>query len=335
MQNLLKTVHPIFIIVILFILLLLISIMNIGLGAVPISPSSVILALFGLGSDNESYIILHYRMPRIVLALFVGGGLAIAGAIAQTVLQNPLAAPDTLGISGGASVGAVSLFLLFPSLNIAYTGMAAFIGGLLAALAVYVIAYKNGLDLTRLALVGVSISAFCSAAVQLSLLAIKTNVQSSLLWLNGSLFGRTWEQVLFILPWVIVIVLFVLFLSKSLDLLLLGEQTAVGLGLRVEWMKILLLLSAVLLTGASIAAAGMIGFVGLISPHIARQLVGSKHIYSIPTSLLIGALMVLIADSLGRGLFPPIEIPAGLITSIIGAPYFLFLMWRHSKTRKA
>ncbi|WP_445489045.1 FecCD family ABC transporter permease [Niallia sp. 03133] len=331
MQISIKTIQPVVVIIILSILLFLIAVANIGLGAVPISPRSVLQAFFGMGNENESYIIFHYRMPRIILALFVGGALAIAGAISQSVLHNPLAAPDTLGISGGASVGAVSLFLLFPNLNIAFTGMAAFAGGIIAAFAVYFIAYKNGLDLTRLALVGVSISAFCSAAVQLSLLAIETNVQSSLLWLNGSLFGRTWDQVLFIMPWVITLTLVVLFLSRSLDLFLLGEQTAVGLGLKIEKVKILLLLCAVLLTGASIATAGMLGFIGLISPHIARKLVGSKHIYIIPTSLLIGALLVLIADSIGRGLFPPIEIPAGLITSIIGAPYFLFLMWRHSK----
>ncbi|MFT8321975.1 MAG: iron ABC transporter permease [Bacillus sp. (in: firmicutes)] len=331
MQNLLKTLHPIVIIAFLSILLLMIAVVNIGLGAVPISPASVLHAFLGIGNDNESYIIFHYRMPRIVLALFVGGALAIAGAIAQSVLHNPLAAPDTLGISGGASIGAVSLFLLFPNLNIAYTGIAAFAGGTIAAFAVYIISYKNGLDLTRLALVGVSISAFCSAAVQLSLLSIESNVQSSLLWLNGSLFGRTWEQVLFIMPWVIILGLFVFFLSRSLDLLLLGDQTAVGLGLRIERLKVLLLLSAVLLTGASTAAAGMVGFVGLIGPHIARQLVGSRHLYTIPTSFLIGAFILLIADSIGRGVLPPIEIPAGLITSMIGAPYFLYLMWRHSK----
>ncbi|MGG3575038.1 iron ABC transporter permease [Bacillus gobiensis] len=315
----------------LFICLLIFSIINIGIGAVPISPMSVVKAIVGIGNHNEAYIILYYRLPRIVLAILVGGSLAVAGLIAQSVLQNPLAAPDTLGISGGASVAAVFCSLMLPQLPSVFIGLSAFIGGTIAALFVYFIAYDSGTEPIRLALVGIAVSAFCGSGVQLFLTQADTNVQTALLWLNGSLFGRTWENVIQLLPWAILCLIFAGLSGKILNSLQLGQDVAASLGIKVEWIRFVLLGISVLLTGSSVAAAGMIGFVGLISPHISRQLVGADHRYLLPVSILTGALILLIADSIGRGIMPPIEFPAGLITAVIGAPYFIYLLWRESR----
>jgi len=326
--------HPLFIMMGLCVVLLTLAVINIGLGAVPIPPLRVISSLIGLGEYNETYIIVFYRLPRIVLALLVGGCLAVAGVIAQSILRNPLAAPDTLGITGGASIGAIGFSLLFPAASPSLTGIAAFIGGTIAAAAVYLLTYqRTGTEPARLALVGVSVSAFCGSCVELFILKMNTNLQTSLLWLNGSLFGRTWQSVIDLLPWAVILITVTLFLAKTLDIFILGKESAIGLGIKTETATAILMGLSVLLTGASVAAAGMIGFVGLISPHIARKLVGTVHHYLIPTTTLIGAIMLLFADCIGRGIIPPIEIPAGIVTALIGAPYFLFLLWKQSSKK--
>ncbi|WP_141430574.1 iron ABC transporter permease [Bacillus sp. 03113] len=319
---------------VLCILVFLCAIINIGIGAVPISPIAILKTFFGLGDENTTYIVMNYRMPRILLAIFIGACLAISGVITQSVLHNPLAAPDTLGISGGAGIAAVFVTIIWQDSPPGAVGIAAFIGGAASALIVYFIAYRNGIDRIRLALVGVAVTSFCQAFIELIMIKANTNVNAAILWLNGSLWGRTWEQVIQILPWVVLFFPFVWLMSKALDILQLGDSVATGLGLKVELVRFFLLASAVLLAGASVAAAGMIGFVGLISPHIARSLVGAEHQLFIPVSALIGALLLLVADSIGRGLIPPTEIPTGLVITAVGAPYFLYLMWKESKNKK-
>lgn len=316
------------------IILLLLIIVNVGLGAVEISPWRVIQALLGFGDADERYIILHYRMPRIVLGIMVGASLAVSGTIVQSVLNNPLAAPETIGISGGASVAAIGATILVPSLSYQWMGLSAFAGGLLAAAFVYLISYRKGTDPLRLALVGVAVSGFCGAGVQIALLQLGTNVQTALLWLNGSLYSRTWEHVLFIIPIAVPLLLIVWYLSKNLDIFQLGQVPAAGLGIAVERMRITLLGTAVLLAASSVTVAGLVSFIGLIAPHMARKLFGLQHQYLIPSSALLGACILVAADGIGRGLLPPIEIPAGIVTTFIGAPYFLYLLWKQARVQK-
>lgn len=306
---------------------------SIQVGAVRISWQDIGKAFTHRGDPDLTYIILYYRLPRIVLAIFVGSGLAVSGLIAQAILRNPLAAPDTLGISAGAALGAVCTVLLLPTdlQSTWLTSLTAFVGGAIGALSVYLLSYRNGVDPVRLALVGIAVSACGSTLVQLLITQSSANTNTVLLWLNGSLWGRNWEQVVQLAPIIIVIVPIVWILAKSLDIFGLSEESSKGLGLRIEWMRAILLLLTVVLASGSVAVVGMVGFVGLVSPHIARRLVSGGHRYFVPVAALVGAIMMLLADVIGRVLAPPLEFPVGLVTSVIGAPYFLFLLWREYK----
>ncbi|MGD6816345.1 FecCD family ABC transporter permease [Metabacillus sp. 113a] len=326
--------HPKLIFITLAAALLFMGIINIGIGDIYISPIEIMNLLIGQGDADYRYIVFDYRAPRIVLAILIGGSLAVAGVIMQTILNNTLAAPDTLGVSGGAAAAALISVSLFPSISIFSISFIAFIGGALATFIVYTLAYKDGADPVRLALVGVSVSALCGSGVELALLKMDTSAQTSLLWLNGSLFGRSWDQVFVAAPVTIAVILILLLFIRALDSLMLGGQIAAGLGVSVEKMKILLLGLSTLLTGASVAAVGMISFLGLISPHITRKLVGSQHRYLLPTAALVGAFLLLFADTIGRTVIRPLEIPAGIVTSLLGAPYFLYLLYQESKNGK-
>lgn len=321
--------RPRLIVILLSISVCLLALINIGIGDIYISPISIVNALLGQGDKDVIYTLLYYRAPRICLAVLVGASLAIAGAVMQSILRNPLAAPDTLGVSGGAAISALALISFFPAFSFLTMSLAAFVGGSIAAAIVYILAYKNGTDPVRLALVGVSVSALCGSGVEFTLLRIESSAQTSLLWLNGSLFGRGWEHVAIVVPFFLIILLVVLLLFVRLEGIKLGDETAIGLGISVEKTRIIFLGLSTLLTGVSISAVGMIGFVGLISPHIAQQLVG--HRFLLPVSILVGSLVLLIADTIGRTILHPLEIPAGIVTSLLGAPYFLFLLYQESK----
>ncbi|WP_127484697.1 FecCD family ABC transporter permease [Paenibacillus ehimensis] len=310
---------------------LLCAIANIGIGDAKLGIGPILASLVGQGDPNTASIIFDYRLPRIALALLAGAGLAVAGVIAQGVMRNPLAAPDTLGITGGAGLAAVVVTLLFP-LSAPFALMAAaFGGGIAAASAVYLLAYRRGIAPVRLALVGVAVSAFCSSGIHLLVSRATPNVNTALIWLSGSLWGRSWDQVLQVLPWMLLLLPLAWLLAVHLDVIRLGDPVALGLGVKVELLRASLLAMAVALTGSAVAVVGTIGFVGLIVPHAARQLVGARHRILIPTAALLGGLLVLVADALGRGLVPPVEVPAGLVVSAVGGPYFLYLLWRQSR----
>lgn len=321
--------------IILIVIIFLLIILNIQVGAVPISWQEIGWAFTGGGDADLTYIILHYRLPRIVLAILVGSGLAVSGLVAQQILRNPLAAPDTLGISAGAALGAVCTVLLLPvdMQSTWLTSVTAFVGGAIGAGIVYLLSYRDGVDPIRLALVGIAVSACGSTLVQLLITQSSANTNTVLLWLNGSLWGRNWEQVIQLAPIIVIIVPVVWMLAKSIDIFGLSEESSKGLGLRLEWMRAILLLLTVILASGSVAVVGMVGFVGLVSPHIARRLVAGGHRYSVPVAALVGAIMMLLADVIGRVVTPPLEFPVGLVTSIIGAPYFLFLLWREYSTK--
>jgi ferric citrate transport system permease protein len=301
---------------------------TLGLGAVRVPFPHSFAALLGYGSVDDVRLIREFELPRILLAWLVGGGLAVSGAVIQGVIRNPLAAPDIIGVTKGAGLAAVTAILLFPSTNVLELPFASFLGGLGAITIVYIAAYRGGASPVRLALVGIAVSAVCEAIIRLLLVKNVAGIGEALVWLTGSLAGRNMTEVYEILPWMVVLLPVTMIVARRLDVIGLGDDMAAGLGERVEHLRRLLLLLGVVLASAAVAVGGTIAFLGLIAPHMARRLVGSRHSLLIPASFLLGAFLLLVADAIGRGAAPPTEIPAGLITAVIGAPYFLYLLSR-------
>jgi iron complex transport system permease protein len=294
-------------------------------------PWAVVKTLLGFAdSPDHIFVVNTLRLPRALAAMLVGMGLAVAGTILQGLTRNPLAAPGIIGINSGASLVAVALIVLFPNVSVGWLPVAAFLGGLGAAIAIYILAWNQGSSPVRLILVGIGLTALTGAFTSLMITFGNIyNVSQALVWLTGSVYGRSWEHLLPLLPWLAFFIPLAILLARELDTLNLGDNLARGLGSRVEWIRGLLLICTVALAGSAVATAGNIGFVGLMSPHLARQLVGPSHGGLIPVAALIGACMVELADLTGRLLFAPIEIPCGVITAIIGAPYFLWLLYRN------
>jgi iron complex transport system permease protein len=309
-------------------------VMNVGRGEYPISPLDIVKTVLGLdtGNRDHAFVIHNLRLPRTLVAFMVGVALAISGTIFQGLTRNPLADPAIIGINAGASLAAVTVIVLFPSAPIYTLSLSAFAGALLMAGLIYWLAWNNGSSPLLFILMGIGLDAIARAITSFLITFGEIyDVSNALVWLAGSVYGRTWEQVFLLLPWLIVFVPMALTLARHLNALNLGDDVAKGLGSRVEWQRGLLVLVGVALAGAGVATAGMIGFVGLIAPHLGRQLVGTNHEGLIPVSALLGGMIVVMADFLGRTLFAPIELPCGVVTAAIGAPYFLYLLIRNRK----
>ena len=313
----------------LFGLCFLAAFFTMGLGAVRVPQPHAIEALFGHGTADQVRTIRDYELPRIIIAFLVGGALAISGGVIQGLSRNALAAPDTIGVVKGAALGAVVLLLAYPRAALSYLPLSAFVGGIAAMLLVYLVAYKHGTTTpVRLILVGVAVSAFCESIIRYVMLHEAKGIGQALVWLSGSLASVDMQAVYQILPWIAVLVPLLVFFVYRLDVMGLGDDMASGLGVPVESTRRATLAIAVLLASACVSVAGSILFVALIAPHIARRLVGSRHAYLLPAAAAIGALMVIVADAIGRGADAPIELPAGMVTAIIGAPYFVYLLMR-------
>jgi iron complex transport system permease protein len=309
---------------------LLSLIFNISQGEYPVPPLEVVKTLLGFpASPDYAFVVNTLRLPRALVALLVGVGLATAGTILQGITRNPLAAPEIIGINSGASLVAVALIVLFPQVGVEWLPSAAFLGASGAAITIFLLAWNGGSSPIRLILVGVGLTALTGALTTLMITFGEINaVSQALMWLTGSVYGRSWQHLWSLLPWLAVFLPLSLLLARDLDTLNLGDSLAQGLGSRVEWSRCLLLLCAVALAGASVATAGNVGFVGLMAPHLGRQLVGPSHAGLIPVAALIGACIVELAEIVGRLAFAPIELPCGVITAVIGAPYFLWLLYR-------
>ena len=319
----------------LFVCLFVLIVLNLAIGDENIGLWDVMKSLAGQGDAGVRFLVMEFRMPRILLAVLAGWALSIAGVVAQALMKNPLAAPDTLGITGGAGFGAVIVTVLFSQQSPLLLTGAAFSGSVLAAVLVYLLAYRNGISPVRLALVGIAVNAFCHSGIQLFISRGSPNVNNALIWLNGSLWGRGWDDVLSLFIWCCLVIPPIWFAAKPLDIIKSGDGIAVGLGIRLERTRFLLLAGAVLLTAAAVTAVGTIGFIGLMAPHIARKLAGAETRILIPVAALVGGIVLLIADAAGRGLVPPLEIPAGLIAAVIGGPYFIYLLRREAKRGRA
>lgn len=305
----------------------LIGFFSLFIGAVNLSVSEVVYTL--LASSEHDFIIHQYRLPRLVLAVGVGAGLGLSGALVQGIIRNPLASPDLMGISAGAGLAATSLLVFQPDAPIYMLPLCALLGGLLAAGMIMGLAYFTDPTPARLALIGIAISAFLTSGIDFLMIVNPIEINTAMVWLTGSLWGRNWDQVPFIW-WTLALLLPLSFwLAWRLDIMGLGEETATSLGISPNKMQFGALLCAVILASVSVSVCGTISFVGLLAPHLARMLFGHNHRLLLPAAAGLGALLVLISDILARGLQPPIELPAGVLTSLIGAPYFIFLLQRY------
>lgn len=301
-----------------------------SVGHVTLSPMTVLHHLLGNSTGPESFIIDTLRLPRIVMAFLVGAALAVSGLILQALVRNPLASPDIIGISGGASVAAVAfLSFLTPWLSIHWLPVAAIGGAALAAIAIYSLAWQRGVTPVRLVLVGIGLSAAMGAATTLMItLSPISTTMTAYVWLTGSVYGADWGDVRALAPWLIVLLPLALFHARAIDLQEFGDHLATGLGLSVQRNRLVLLALSVALAGAAVAHAGAIGFVGLIAPHIARRLTDRHFAGLAPVAAMVGGLLVMIADLAGRTLFVPLDLPAGVFVSAIGAPFFVYLLYR-------
>ncbi|GMB07997.1 FecCD family ABC transporter permease [Thermolongibacillus altinsuensis] len=329
-----KNVQRLAILAVFSVLILIVFVISMNTGYSRLSPLEVFQTLFGMGTEKQELILFEFRLPRIVISLLVGAGLAVAGCIMQTISRNALADPSILGITHGAGVMVVLYLSFFPTqldVPVLFLPILAFIGGLLAAALVFGLSYEKyeGLLPTRLVLTGVAVAAGLSALMTvLSLRLSRELYQFVAVWLTGSIWGATWDHVLALLPWIIVLFVFVYYKALVLDVLSLGKNVATGLGASVSKEQVILLAAAVGLAAACVSVSGGIGFVGLIGPHLARRLIGLNHKYLLPASALAGALLLLTADTIGRTILQPSEIHAGIVVAVIGAPYFLYLLAR-------
>jgi ferric citrate transport system permease protein len=315
-------------VLVLLVLALAAAVVSIGIGAVPISVERTLRALLGGGTFGDHLIVTQFRLPRVLVGVCVGASLAVAGALLQAVTRNPLAEPSIVGINGGAGLGAILVLSYVHGTSAAlFVPAAAFAGAAIAGGSTYLLARRGGIvNPGRLALMGVAFGGLALALIQLVIVytVYTGNVQIALQWLTGSLWNRSWSNVWQVLPATVVLIPLAWFLADQLNLLGLGDDLPRSLGSRLETLKLALLAIAVVLAGSAVAVAGTISFVGLLAPHMCRRLVGPGHRLLIPASACLGALLVTVADMAGRTLVPPTEIPVGLFTALIGAPYFLF-----------
>lgn len=315
--------------------IILIGLSTLVLGALIIIFSAIGSVNLGLGDifsalingDNKmvSTIVLQMRLPRNILAVLIGANLAISGCLLQAVMKNPLSDPGITGVSSGASVFAIIILLLLPQ----YTGilpLVAFIGGAIACIVVYSMAWKNGLKAIRVVLAGVAVNAILGGFISLLTTLYSDRIQSALLWLNGSLASKTWADVKLVGIYSLIGLSLSLLCIRGANVLSLSDESATNIGFNVNKTRVLLSAVAVFLAGTSTAVVGIISFVGLIVPHISRMIIGSDHKYAIPFSMVMGGIVLLVADTVARTILGSLELPVGVVMSIVGGPFFLYLL---------
>ncbi|MDR2310149.1 MAG: iron ABC transporter permease [Brucellaceae bacterium] len=321
-------------------LLLLTILISLQLGSYPLRLYDLYAVLSQQGTPQQELVLFSIRLPRLLLAILTGCGLAVSGAILQAVFRNDLADPGLLGLSAGA--GLMIILLLWMQQNGQQNGLliaglwrpvAAFCGAALSASLIYTLARKKGAaSPARILLTGIAINAGLNAVTLVLAMSLDRSLyDQALVWLSGSLSGKTCKEIILLLPWFICLLPLLMLRLKVLDILALGDEAATALGLQVGRQRLLMIAIAVALTGASVAVAGGIGFVGLLAPHMCRRLFGARHILLLPACALSGAILVVIADNLGRTVLAPVEMPAGIFCAMIGAPYFLYLLMKTSR----
>ncbi|EJB5572514.1 Fe(3+) dicitrate ABC transporter permease subunit FecD [Citrobacter freundii] len=300
------------------------SLLSLQMGVIAV-PWRALLTDWQAGREYH-YVLTAYRLPRLLLALFVGAALAVAGVLVQGVVRNPLASPDILGVNHAASLASVGALLLVPSLPVIALPLLAFAGGMVGLILLRMLA--NTSQPMKLALTGIALSACWASLTDWLMLSRPQDVNSALLWLTGSLWGRDWSFVKIAVPLLMLFLPLSLSFCRDLDLLALGDARATTLGVSVPRIRFLALLLAVAMTSTGVAVCGPISFIGLVVPHMVRSITGGRHRWLLPISAMTGALLLVVADLLARIIHPPLELPAGVLTAIIGAPWFVWLLVR-------
>ena len=298
-----------------------------SIGTMEISIPDILNAIFVKKEGPIRQVIWNIRLPRTIVAALAGANLAVSGAILQGVMRNPLADPHIIGISSGAGLAGVIILILFPHLTYLVPPVA-FMGAMGAAVMIYALAWKGGIQPLRVILAGVAVSSFLSAGISGLMVFYSDRVSGALMFMAGGLSARSWPHVRMILPYTIFGCAASFIMAEKLNILVLGDDIAKGLGLNVEMDRLILTAIGAILAASAVCVVGLLGFVGLIVPHTVRLLTGSDHRFLFPASALLGAGLVMISDTLARTLFSPQEIPVGIITAALGAPFFLFLLRR-------
>ncbi|WP_301110174.1 iron ABC transporter permease [Sporosarcina sp.] len=316
--------------------------LSLATGVIELSHLEIIRTLFGLNENAEHrLVIFEFRIPRIIIAALIGCALGMVGTVLQGITKNELADPGILGIQAAVGFSVVCYMFIQNSNVVGMDGQSIFsmslfgwLGGVLAAVFLFLFSRSRGeLDPKRLLLVGIAINAgFGALTLFVSLKMNPQDFEMATVWLSGSIYSASWEQIYSILPWLFIIVPLLVWKSRTLNLLQLDEVSMVGLGLRANRIRLLLLVGSVGLISSSVIVSGSISFVGLIAPHIARRLVGIHNQYVLPISGVIGMLLVVTGDWIGRTIFSPAELPVGIVISIIGVPYFVYLLMRSSRS---
>lgn len=310
---------------------------SLAIGKLPVGPLDLAAILFGNGTPQSELVLFTIRLPRMVIALLIGAGLAVSGAVLQGLSRNSLADPGILGINAGAGLAVVLAIFFLQSSEWSSSPfmlpLFAFIGAVTVAALIYLFSYRDGVDPGRLILIGIGFNALCGAALMIFQLKMDPrDFQKAAIWLTGSIWGTQWRYVLALVPWIFILLPVIYAKSRALNLLHLNDQAPFTLGLHVEReRKILLVLSAAL-AGACVSVGGGISFLGLLAPHLARRLTGPNYFSLLPVSALIGAFILLTADMIGKNILAPADVPAGIIVSIIGAPYLVYMLLSRKQT---
>lgn len=319
------------VLLLLLVILAALAVVSVAIGSAGYSVPEILKAVVSPDQSPIKIIVLSLRLPRMILAILIGASLAASGALLQSVMRNPLADPGTIGVSAGAGTAATTILLLFPGLS-ASVPVFAFGGAALACVLIYVMAWKDGVDPTRIILSGVAINSVLGAYNSLLQLLNSDSLQGVLAFMNGSLSGKSWYQVKILAVYSIIGLILSFFCIRSANTLQLGDEMAKSLGLKVNASRVFLSAVSAFLAAATVSVAGMIGFVGLVVPHIARLLVGSNYKSMLPVSIVLGSVVLLAADTVGRTVVPGMEIPVGIIMSVCGGPFFLYMLRKGSKS---
>lgn len=319
---------------ILMVLILVAVTTSLGMGASAVSFDQIFPTIMGYGTFKDEFVLFSIRLPRIIITLLAGMALALSGSILQSITRNDLADPGIIGINSGAGVAISIFFLYFPieAGSFVYTlPIVAFLGAIFATILIYIFSYsrKEGIKPVRMILVGVGFQMALSG-LMIVLISSSDNRKVDFIstWLAGNIWGTDWPFVWALLPWLVVLIPFTLYKAHRLNILNLNEPVSIGVGISVQKERIILLIIAVALAASAVSVTGGIAFIGLLSPHIAKKLVGPRNQLFIPIAILIGGLLLLVADTIGRSLLSNISLPAGIIVSLIGAPYFIYLLFK-------
>lgn len=334
--------------IVLFLIMVGVAVVGMAIGPANISPDKVVLIILSKvpyvqdhiltsWSSGDESIILKVRLPRVVLGLLVGASLALAGVTTQGIFKNPMADPYILGVSSGAAFGATAVIVVGIAAGLQFLGIVAgaMIGAIVVTFLVFNIARtRNKIPVETLLLSGIAVSAFFSAVTSFLMYISGRNLSQIVFWVLGALWSSNWNHVVILAPFLFVSSLVIYAFARDLNLMLLGDESAAHLGADVNRIKMILLAVSALLAAAAVSVSGIIGFVGLIIPHIMRLIVGPDHRILVPASAIVGAMFLVMADTFSRMIVQPTEMPVGIVTALIGAPFFIYLLMRQKKSLK-